>query len=79
MTSLAHLIKLDKDLIDVYYEYKKEQGYSEYEISQKREALENILIPFTIKENIKMCKDAGFNSIDTIFQWGNFVTFVATK
>ena len=71
--------KLDKDLIDVYYEYKKEQGYSEYEISQKREALENILIPFTIKENIKMCKDAGFNSIDTIFQWGNFVTFVATK
>lgn len=71
--------KLDKDLIDIYYEYKKEQGYSEYEISQKREALENILIPFTIDENIKMCKDAGFNSIDTVFQWGNFVTFVASK
>lgn len=71
--------KLDKDLIDIYYEYKKEQGYSEYEISQKREALENILIPFTIEENIKMCIDAGFSSIDTIFQWGNFVTFIARK
>ena len=31
--------KLDKDLIDIYYDYKKEQGYSEYEIAQKREAL----------------------------------------
>ena len=71
--------KLDKDLIDIYYDYKKEQGYSEYEIAQKREALENVLIPFTIEENIQMCKEAGFESIDTIFQWSNFVTFVAKK
>ena len=71
--------KLDKDLIDIYYDYKKEQGYSEYEIAQKREALENVLIPFTIEENIQMCKDAGFRSVDTIFQWSNFVTFVSKK
>jgi tRNA (cmo5U34)-methyltransferase len=71
--------KLDKDLIDVYYDYKKEQGYSEYEIAQKREALENVLIPFTIEENIQMCKDAGFKSVDTIFQWANFVTFIVKK
>ena len=71
--------KLDKQMIDTYYEYKKEQGYSEYEIAQKREALENVLIPFTIEENIQMCKDAGFRSVDTIFQWANFVTFVSKK
>lgn len=71
--------KLDKELIDIYYDYKKEQGYSEYEIAQKREALENVLIPFTIEENIQMCKDAGFRSVDTIFQWSNFVTFVSKK
>jgi len=71
--------KLDKDLIDIYYGYKKEQGYSEYEIAQKREALENVLIPFTIEENIQMCREAGFESVDTIFQWSNFVTFVAKK
>ena len=70
---------LDKELIDIYYEYKKSQGYSEYEIAQKREALENILIPFTIKENIKMCKDVGFSNVSTIFQWANFVTFIAKK
>jgi len=71
--------KLDKDMIDIYYEYKKTQGYSEYEIAQKREALENVLIPFTIEENKKMCLDAGFSRVDTIFQWANFVTFVAKK
>ena len=71
--------KLDKQMIDIYYAYKKEQGYSEYEIAQKREALENVLIPFTIKENIHMCKEAGFRQINTIFQWANFVTFVAKK
>lgn len=71
--------KLDKELIDIYYSYKKEQGYSEYEIAQKREALENVLIPFTIKENIQMCKDAGFKKIETVFQWANFVTFFVKK
>jgi tRNA (cmo5U34)-methyltransferase len=71
--------KLDKDLIDIYYDYKKGQGYSEYEIAQKREALENVLIPFTIEENIQMCRDAGFKNITTVFQWANFVTFVVKK
>jgi len=70
---------LDKQMIDIYYDYKKAQGYSEYEIAQKREALENVLIPFTIEENIRMCKEAGFSRVDTIFQWANFVTFVAKK
>jgi len=71
--------KLDKNCIDIYYNYKKEQGYSEYEIAQKREALENVLIPFTIEENIQMCKNAGFKEVNTLFQWANFVTFVAKK
>ena len=71
--------RLDKQMIDIYYDYKQSQGYSTYEIAQKREALENILIPFTIEENIQMCKEAGFSQIDTLFQWANFVTFIAKK
>lgn len=70
---------LDKQIIEIYYNYKKEQGYSEFEIAKKREALENVLIPFTIKENTDMCKEAGFTRVETIFQWANFVTFVAIK
>ncbi len=71
--------KLNKTMIDIYYNYKKEKGYSEYEIAQKREALENVLIPYTMNENIEMLKNAGFKDIDIIFRWNNFATFIAFK
>jgi len=71
--------RLDKTMIDIYYDYKRRQGYSDYEIAAKREALENVLIPFTISENIRLCREAGFSRIDTLFQWANFVTFRAVR
>ncbi|WP_201353543.1 carboxy-S-adenosyl-L-methionine synthase CmoA [Hydrogenimonas urashimensis] len=70
---------LNKQIIDIYYDYKKGQGYSETEIMRKREALENVLIPYTIEENRSMMKEAGFSAVDTLFQWGNFATMVARK
>lgn len=70
---------LNKQCIDEYYEFKKTQGYSEFEIAQKREALENVLIPYTEDENRKMIKDAGFAHCETIFKWVNFATFIAIK
>ncbi len=70
---------LNKQSIDEYYEFKKTQGYSEFEISQKREALENVLIPYTEEENKKMILDAGFAHCETIFKWVNFATFIAIK
>ncbi len=70
---------LNKQLIDCYYDYKKVQGYSEYEIVQKREALENVLIPYTVEENKAMVKQCGFSSCDVLFQWANFATFIACK
>lgn len=71
--------KLNKELIDCYYDFKKEQGYSEYEIVQKREALENVLIPYTMNENIEMVKKSGFANCDVLFRWANFATFIARK
>jgi len=71
--------KLNKTMIDIYYEFKKEMGYSEYEIAQKREALENVLIPYTMEENIEMLKNAGFRDVEVVFRWNNFATFVAFK
>ena len=70
---------LNKQLIDEYYSFKKAQGYSEFEISQKREALENVLIPYTEDENNKMIKDAGFSHCEMVFKWVNFATFIAIK
>ncbi|CZE47194.1 carboxy-S-adenosyl-L-methionine synthase CmoA [Campylobacter geochelonis] len=70
---------LQKKIIEIYEEYKVSQGYSRYEISQKREALENVLIPFSEDENKNMVKNVGFKSVETMFKWGNFAVFVAFK
>jgi len=70
---------LNKQFIDEYYDFKKTQGYSEFEIAQKREALENVLIPYTYEENKKMIEDAGFKHFDCVFKWVNFATFIAIK
>lgn len=70
---------LNKQSIDEYYRFKKTQGYSEFEIAQKREALENVLIPYSEEENKQMIKDAGFSHCETLFKWVNFATFIAIK
>ncbi len=71
--------KLNKQMIDIYYDFKKQKGYSEYEIAKKREALENVLIPYSDEENISLAKSAGFKNVDTIFKWANFACFIAQK
>ena len=71
--------RLNKQLIDIYYDYKKRQGYSEFEMAQKREALENVLVPYSLKENEEMLKNAGFSYVEVIFRWANFATFFARK
>ena len=76
---ISHHSKLNKDLIECYYGFKKEQGYSEYEIMQKREALENILVPYSEEENIKMALNNGFTHCEIVFRWANFATFIAIK
>ena len=76
---ISHHSKLNKDLIECYYDFKKEQGYSEYEIMQKREALENVLVPYSEDENITMAKNCGFSHCEVVFRWANFATFIAIK
>ena len=76
---ISHHPKLNKELIECYYDFKKEQGYSEYEIVQKREALENVLVPYSEEENIKMALNAGFSHCEVLLRWANFATFIAIK
>jgi tRNA (cmo5U34)-methyltransferase len=76
---ISHNSKLNKELIECYYGFKKQQGYSEYEIMQKREALENVLVPYSEEENITMAKNCGFSHCEVIFRWANFATFIAVK
>ena len=62
-----------------YYEMKARNGYSELEISQKREALENVLVPYRLEENKELLLNAGFRHVDVFFKWYNFCGMIALK
>ena len=76
---ISHDQRLNREYIDIYHQFKKARGYSELEIARKREALENVLIPFSIEENRAMLKKVGFTSVETYFQWFNFGSMIAVK
>lgn len=65
--------------IKYYYDFKKRNGYSELEIAQKREALENVLIPYKLLENRELLLKEGFRYCDVFFKWYNFCGIVAVK
>ena len=65
--------------IERYYAFKRRMGYSELEISQKREALENVLIPYRLQENRDLLLKTGFREVEVFFKWYNFAGFVAVK
>ncbi len=69
----------NRDFINHYLNYKRRNDYSDMEISQKREALENVLIPYKLSENITLLKIAGFAHSEVFFKWYNFVGLIAVK
>lgn len=69
----------NRDFIGYYYNYKRRNAYSDMEIAQKREALENILIPFKLSENITLLRNAGFEHCEIFFKWYNFAGMIAVK
>ena len=76
---LAEESNFNRDFIDYYYNYKRRNQYSELEISQKREALENVLVPYKLSENISLLRDNGFAHCEVFFKWYNFAGIIATK
>lgn len=64
---------------NMHHTYKKLQGYSDLEISQKRTALENVLVPDTLDEHVKRLRFVGFRDVHVWFQCFNFVSLVAMK
>jgi len=70
---------LDQLFIDAYHSFKQRMGYSRLEISQKRSALENVLLPESIETHKKRALNAGFRTTDVWFQCFNFASLVAIK
>jgi tRNA (cmo5U34)-methyltransferase len=76
LTNNGHM---NRFFVDYYYEFKRSQGYSDTEILRKREALENVLIPYRLEENLELFHRNGFQIVETFFQWFNFAGFLCVK
>jgi len=63
----------------MHHAFKKAQGYSDLEISQKRTALENVLIPETFARHQSRLRQVGFSSAEVWFQYFNFASIIALK
>jgi len=69
----------NRTFIRLYYEMKRRNGYSETDIAHKREALENVLIPYRVDENFELLGRNGFNQSDMFFKWYNFCGIIGVK
>lgn len=70
---------LNRYFIKYYYDFKRRNGYTDMEIAQKREALENVLIPYRLEENRELFLKSGFSQCDVFFKWYNFCGMIALK
>jgi tRNA (cmo5U34)-methyltransferase len=79
---LSEKIKLDSPTMDdtmiaMHHDFKRAQGYSDLEIAQKRQALENVLIPEPLDIHFERLKKAGFSDGSCWFQCFNFASMIA--
>jgi tRNA (cmo5U34)-methyltransferase len=66
-------------MIELHHNFKRTQGYSDLEIAQKRQALENVLIPECYSIHRQRLQSAGFSGVEQWFQCFNFASMIAFK
>jgi len=80
---LSEKIDLEDDhktlVDDLHNTFKSENGYSDLEISQKRAALEEILLTETISQHEARIQEAGFKEPYRWFQCFNFTSWIIFK
>lgn len=70
---------VDDLLIDLHHDFKRANGYSELEISQKRSAIENVMRPETLNAHFERLSDVGFQQTQVWYQCFNFCSMIAIK
>lgn len=63
----------------LHEKFKSANQYSQLEISQKRKALENVLVRENLATHKQRLIDAGFSYVRTWFQCMNFISLLAVK
>ncbi len=70
---------MEELLFDLHHEHKRRNNYSALEISRKRAALENVLVPETVARHRERMEQAGFEHIAVWLRYFNFVSIIAIK
>src|SRR5690606_29013501 len=81
---LSEKLAFDSDAQQIFFteahhDFKRANGYSDLEISQKRSALENVLIPETQTAHQQRLSQAGYSFSECWFQCFNFASLIAFK
>ncbi|RWR03856.1 tRNA methyltransferase [[Pantoea] beijingensis] len=66
-------------LFNMHHDFKRANGYSELEISQKRSMLENVMLTDSVETHKRRLHQAGFEHAELWFQCFNFGSLVAVK
>lgn len=66
-------------LVDLHHQFKRNNGYSELEVSQKRAALEKVMLTDTFNEHETRLKKVGFSDVVMWYKCYNFTSMVAIK
>lgn len=76
---LGNSAKLDNLFVEEYYAIKKDNGYTQEQIANKRKSLEGVLVPLTASFNEHLLKSCGFSNVDCFFRCLNFCGWIAIK
>lgn len=76
---LGATAETDAALVDIYYQRKRAEGYTDEQVERKRLALEGVLVPVTAAWNEDLLRRAGFEHVDCFWRWSNFAAWVAVK
>jgi len=71
--------KLQAMLVEMHHDFKRRNAYSELEISRKRTALENVLVPETVPRHLQRLRQVGFAHAGVWLRYFNFVSIVAIR
>ena len=70
---------MNRLMADFHATFKMRNQYSRLEIAQKRQALENVLIPCRLADNVHLLRECGFPIVEVFFKWFNFAGLIAVK
>ncbi|MCW2479129.1 carboxy-S-adenosyl-L-methionine synthase CmoA [Candidatus Symbiopectobacterium sp. NZEC135] len=71
--------KVGELLFNMHHDFKRANGYSELEISQKRNMLENVMLTDSVETHKSRLAHAGFQHSEVWFQCFNFGSLLALK